>query len=222
MKAVVPVDMQETYNLQPHTTYSYFSQNPAVGCFAGPAGEGRTYWVMSIPDREEGSHFLSDVSDPWEGADVKERLLRELEQLEMPRETQLARDLIHQTDPSLFFTARSEERDMGETLVGRNGLPLVLIGDAAHAMSPGYGQAANFALEDAVTLAACLQREDTDLASALQAYSQERMTRCKEMQQKSAERAIKAAKGEPTENVNAWIFSWEPSTKAVQKEEIAS
>ncbi|KUL24369.1 FAD-dependent monooxygenase [Actinoplanes awajinensis] len=52
----------------------------------------------------------------------------------------------------------------------------VLLGDAAHAMTPSLGQGACQALEDAVTLAACLDR-DGDVPSALAAYDRVRRPR---------------------------------------------
>jgi 2-polyprenyl-6-methoxyphenol hydroxylase-like FAD-dependent oxidoreductase len=45
----------------------------------------------------------------------------------------------------------------------------VLIGDAAHAVSPSSGQGASMAIEDAVTLGRCLAAR-TDLAAALADY----------------------------------------------------
>jgi 2-polyprenyl-6-methoxyphenol hydroxylase-like FAD-dependent oxidoreductase len=51
-----------------------------------------------------------------------------------------------------------------------------LLGDAAHPMSPDQGQGANQAIEDAVVLAQCLSA-DGDIAAALRAYEQRRMTR---------------------------------------------
>jgi 2-polyprenyl-6-methoxyphenol hydroxylase-like FAD-dependent oxidoreductase len=75
-------------------------------------------------------------------------------------------------------------------------------------MSASYGQAANFALEDAATLAACI-RDGDDLVDALKDYSAKRLDRCIEMQTRSAERAAKAMKGEQVEDVSKWIFQWE-------------
>lgn len=54
---------------------------------------------------------------------------------------------------------------------------LVLIGDAAHAMSPFAAQGAAMAIEDAAVLALCLSGRDTDLAAALARYEKLRRPR---------------------------------------------
>lgn len=56
---------------------------------------------------------------------------------------------------------------------------VVLMGDAAHAMMPHQGQGANQTIEDAIVLADCLTDADTasDLASALDRYTQRRRKR---------------------------------------------
>tara|TARA_R110000751_G_scaffold146094_7_gene249812 strand:- start:41813 stop:42982 length:1170 start_codon:yes stop_codon:yes gene_type:complete len=46
----------------------------------------------------------------------------------------------------------------------------VLIGDAAHAMTPHAAQGAAMAIEDACTLAACLQRSNGEISPALDAF----------------------------------------------------
>ncbi|MEV8505609.1 NAD(P)/FAD-dependent oxidoreductase [Actinoplanes sp. NPDC051475] len=53
---------------------------------------------------------------------------------------------------------------------------IVLVGDAAHAVSPSSGQGASMAIEDAVTLGRCLART-TDMPAALAAYEAARRKR---------------------------------------------
>jgi len=55
---------------------------------------------------------------------------------------------------------------------------LTVVGDAAHPMLPFFAQGANQAIEDAVTLAACLRDADSDgIASALRRYENVRKPR---------------------------------------------
>lgn len=53
---------------------------------------------------------------------------------------------------------------------------MIIIGDAAHAVSPASGQGASMALEDAVTLARCL-RDVPGVDAAFAAYEQLRRSR---------------------------------------------
>ena len=53
---------------------------------------------------------------------------------------------------------------------------VVLLGDAAHPMTPNLGQGAGQAIEDAMTLDSCLAQE-TDLETALQRYERQRVRR---------------------------------------------
>ena len=191
-------------------TYAYFAPGGGVACFAGPAGKGFTYWAISIADTVdpvtgETKSFLdeSNTNDPEV---IHQQLLEQLNSLEAP-EIDFLLELIRKTDPSFILVQPSEEAQGLEDSLHSPDHRLVLVGDAAHAMSPAYGQASNFALEDAVTLAVCIRDHDS-LDEAIERYSQLRVERCLEMQRKSAERSAKAMKGEATEDVSKWIFEW--------------
>ncbi|MFJ9369969.1 FAD-dependent monooxygenase [Nocardia sp. NPDC101769] len=61
---------------------------------------------------------------------------------------------------------------------------VVLIGDAAHAMSPDLGQGGSMAIEDAITLARILV-DSTEIADALHRFQSSRYKRVRDMQRKS-------------------------------------
>lgn len=61
--------------------------------------------------------------------------------------------------------------------VWSNGSRTVLIGDAAHAMSPHAAQGAAMAIEDAVELAHCVKQKSGDAAAAIPAYIARRQPR---------------------------------------------
>ena len=67
---------------------------------------------------------------------------------------------------------------------GSGGAPITLLGDAAHPMSPGAGQGACIALEDAVVLATCVVRRPGPVV-ALRTYEAERLQRVRRMQRTS-------------------------------------
>ncbi|WP_045736691.1 NAD(P)/FAD-dependent oxidoreductase [Xanthomonas sp. MUS 060] len=92
--------------------------------------------------------WLEEVAQLWPQA--RERLA----QVEVP--TQLARASYRDTVQRHWYRGR-----------------LVLVGDAAHAMSPQLGQGVNMALMDAWTLSVCL-REAPDLDVALAQYQAQR------------------------------------------------
>jgi 2-polyprenyl-6-methoxyphenol hydroxylase-like FAD-dependent oxidoreductase/acetyl esterase/lipase len=62
---------------------------------------------------------------------------------------------------------------------------VVLLGDAAHPAPPSAGQGAGMALEDAVMLAACLERAGTDVRAALREYEFRRKARTGRMLESS-------------------------------------
>ncbi|WP_261399498.1 FAD-dependent monooxygenase [Streptomyces misionensis] len=88
----------------------------------------------------------------------------------------------------------------------------VLLGDAAHAMTPNLGQGANQALEDAVTLAALLAAHpDTDCALAR--YDRERRPRTRMIARRSHRiGAVAQWSGAPARLVRDWLLRLTPSS----------
>jgi 2-polyprenyl-6-methoxyphenol hydroxylase-like FAD-dependent oxidoreductase len=79
---------------------------------------------------------------------------------------------------------------------------VVLIGDAAHALSPSFGQGANLAFEDAYVLAEELASTD-DVDSALDAFVARREPRVAFVQEKTAERIALVNRGASQRDLSA-------------------
>lgn len=92
-------------------------------------------------------------------------------------------ELIDATDPEAVHYTDSEELDgpLASYVHGNT----VLIGDAAHAMSPNLGQGANQALEDAATLCELLRTGPQDLTAALREYDRLRRPRTQSVARES-------------------------------------
>lgn len=213
IKCIVPTNMDSS-TFKEGYTYAWFGENGGIGCFAGPAGDGYSYWAISIADtiNEETGETQSFVSTATRVKEVEDlssiqsRLLTKLKDLNT-KDCQFVIDLVEQSTPERILVSRSEEAITIGPSLQQDG-KVVLVGDSAHAMSLSYGQQPNFALEDAVVLASCL-RDCESVEEALEMYSRKRVSRCIEMQERSAERAAKAMKGETTEDVSKWIFQWD-------------
>jgi 2-polyprenyl-6-methoxyphenol hydroxylase-like FAD-dependent oxidoreductase len=211
LKAVV--NLQAPMPGKESTTYSLFSPT-GLACFLGPAGPGWTYWAISIPvsEEEEAMFCTTSRNNANEQDALKAKLLSTLEASNLP-ETQVYMDLIRATHASKILLIVSAEAELPHTLHDGG---VVLVGDAAHAMSGSYGQCVSFALEDAATLANCLATSLTTRA-ALASYSELRRNRCLEMQRKSQERLAKVMKGDMTDDVTCWIHDWDLNvSKGVQ------
>ena len=214
IKAVVNKSLGAEY--KSGHTHAAFAPDGSVAVFAGPAGDESTYWAISVADTpaiNEGEDAVTFLDGLPLGSDgktaLKEKLLAKLNSLDSDPYITTVIDLINETSADKIFCQKSEEaKELGKHPLHSADGRIVLAGDAAHAMSASYGQAANFALEDAATLAACI-RDGDDLEAALKDYSKKRLDRCIEMQTRSAERAAKAMKGEQVEDVSKWIFQWE-------------
>jgi 2-polyprenyl-6-methoxyphenol hydroxylase-like FAD-dependent oxidoreductase len=198
------------------TALTFHAPDGSVACFAGPAGPNHTYWAISIVDNDNDDN---EQIDQYRGEVLKERVLHTLRELNAPQ-CQFVIDLIQATDAQTIYVQRSRQFDEipsqfhyhKESSQNNNNnapYPVVLVGDAAHAMSPSYGQAANFGFEDAATLQFCMQQSQSSLSLALECYSQLRVPRCQTMHGKSSERIAKHTKGESTQDLFKWIGSWQ-------------
>ena len=131
-----------------------------------PLRDGRVYWfgVVESAGNETGVEALDEIRARF--GEWHEPIA----------------ELIDATDPAAVHYTPSEELEGPlKSYVHRN---VVLIGDAAHAMSPNLGQGANQALEDAATLCALLTRQ-RDLLGALQEYDRLRRPRTQRIARES-------------------------------------
>ncbi len=123
-----------------------------------PMGDGRVYWFA-----------VASVPSGWRVSDDKAELLRRFATWHDPIPA-----LLHATDGHAIL--RNDIIDLAAPLPRFIRGRVVLVGDAAHAMTPNLGQGGNQALEDAVTLAA-LAGGGHDLDAALGRYDTDRRKR---------------------------------------------
>lgn len=195
----------------PGEMHMLWGRRAFFGYTVRPTGEA--WWFANVGmEQEPTRESLAGIPDAeWRGK------LRELFREDPP----FVRELIHRTErigatpihdmPSLPFWHR-----------GR----MVLLGDAAHAVSPSAGQGASMALEDALALAKCL-RECTVPEAALATYEEMRRPRTEKIvavgRRRSNYKALKsraavvlrdlfmpiAFKLFATEKAMSWIYDYE-------------
>lgn len=136
-----------------------------------PLKDERVYWFVArtAPERD-------GIGEP---ADVRKQRVQALFQgwhhpIEQVLEATEASAIIHTDVYTLNALSRWSE--------GR----VVLIGDAAHAMTPNMGQGGCQALEDAPVLAECLHTHGTDFVAAFHRYEKKRMPRVARVAERSA------------------------------------
>ena len=103
-------------------------------------------------------------------------------------------DIIRSTPVDLVSGYPVYDRDLISAESLNSTIPITLIGDAAHPMSPFKGQGANQALLDALSLARilyaeCRQGAESSLTSAIEKYHKEMSVRSAEKVMASAEAA---------------------------------
>ena len=135
-------------------------------CFFGytVSPDGEVWWFANPPSRNE----LSAAEIAAAGPDrLRARLVSLLEHDSGP-----AARIVASTTSGILLGNQYDIPSIPTWHDGR----MVVIGDAAHAVSPSTGQGVSLAFEDAVVLAQCL-RDSDDVAVALAAYEQLRRGR---------------------------------------------
>jgi FAD-dependent urate hydroxylase len=135
-------------------------------CFFGytVSPEGEIWWFANPPSRDELTPEQLAATTPDQ---VKARLVGLLEHDRGP-----AARIVAATTSGILL---GNQYDIPRVPAWHNDR-MVIIGDAAHAVSPSTGQGVSLAVEDAVVLAQCLRDHDQP-ATALAAYEQQRRSR---------------------------------------------
>jgi 2-polyprenyl-6-methoxyphenol hydroxylase-like FAD-dependent oxidoreductase len=147
----------------PETTNFIFGKRAFFGYHVSPSGY--IYWFVNIVQAEEPTREALQA-----GSDAERR--------------QWLVDLFRDDQPFINHIIQAAETIFPEclsyTLPAQPAKwhkgPVVLVGDAAHAISPSSGNGASMALEDTVVLAKCL-RDIPELEQAFTAYEQLRRER---------------------------------------------
>jgi 2-polyprenyl-6-methoxyphenol hydroxylase-like FAD-dependent oxidoreductase len=128
------------------------------------------YWFVNFPQKSAPSRGDLDmiVSEEWQ-----ERML-DLFRGDLP----LISEMIRATQSAIISYPIY---DISTQPIWHQG-PVVLVGDAIHAVSPNAGQGASLAVEDSIVLAKCL-RDREDLSQAFATYERLRRARVERMVQ---------------------------------------
>lgn len=143
--------------LLPDTASEIYGSGRRFG--VGPVGLGRTGWWATANEPEGAAEVPSEH---------RKKLLKLFEGWRAP-----VRELIEATPSETILRNATYDRPAAHSWgEGR----VTLLGDAAHPLTPNFGQGGCMAIEDAAVLARCLSKYG-DAARALRAYEAHRRTR---------------------------------------------
>ena len=150
----------------PDTMHFVFGKRAFFGYHVSSSGE--LYWFVNFPQKEAPARGDLEmiVSEEW-----RARML-DLFREDLP----LISEMIRATESAIIGYPIY---DIATQPIWHHS-PVVLTGDALHAVSPNAGQGASLALEDAMVLAQCL-RDLPDLEQAFAAYERLRRARVERM-----------------------------------------
>jgi 2-polyprenyl-6-methoxyphenol hydroxylase-like FAD-dependent oxidoreductase len=150
----------------PDTQHFFFGQQAFFGYHVRASGE--VYWFNNHGRAQEPgrSELTAIASQDWQ-----QRLL-DMHRGDLP----LIQEIIRSTDSGI---GGYPIYDIPPQPIWHKG-PVVLVGDAVHAISPSSGQGASLAMEDAAVLAKCL-RDIPSLEEAFAAYTALRRERVERM-----------------------------------------
>lgn len=125
-------------------------------------------WQLSFPVTLDVATQLSRDSKA-----LKEMLLEKCADWHSP-----IPEMIERTELNLLMGIPAFDRDLiSLPNSNQDGIPIALVGDAAHPMSPFKGQGANQALLDAVDLADMIAQNNSDLHLAIKLYEERMLKR---------------------------------------------
>ncbi len=147
----------------PETSYFVFCKRAFFGYHV--SSTGYVYWFTNWPQEEEPA---KGAFDGMTDAERRQQMLSKYSG-ELP----IIQQIIQQADETFpYFLSYTLPKQPSTWYRG----PVLLLGDAAHAISPSSGQGASMALEDAIVLAKCL-RDIPKLEQAFATYEHLRRER---------------------------------------------
>jgi salicylate hydroxylase len=169
------------------------------------AQKGKTMFVINgVSDKLYWAYSLTDEATDGR-AQVRSKNLEEAKARlrEEFKGWDLALHILEATDPALILERRV--LDLPVLTKWTNGR-VVVLGDAAHAVTPALGQGANMAFEDGLELAIQLSSA-SDLSSALRTYEERRVPRAQIISAKT-----RAAGGAQPQSFYDWLYNEIPSS----------